>query len=229
MELHEKQKLAKNWIKKKYPHISEQQAEDFSSYYIEVCLTGGDKRDLGWIATDFFRQYGDRLGARGTSDAMGSLARRYETDEETEDPIEQFESQSRRPDEPRLLCYRKLNTKQRLIMVLTYEWGFTLKEIGHCLGVSESRVSQMHNEVLRIQKKILTGEMLSEEKIETLGILQKKIQGDLQKRSEDYYTGKRAMEAISPEKTITKQELGHGTTEKVQTEKILGAFRASTW
>ncbi len=67
------------------------------------------------------------------------------------------------------------------------------------------------------------------EKIETLGILQKKIQGDLQKRSEDYYTGKRAMEAISPEKTITKQELGHGTTEKVQTEKILGAFRASTW
>ena len=225
MELHEKQKLAKNWVKKKYPHISDQTAEDFSSYYIEVWLTGGGKRDFRWIAIDFFRQHGDRLGARGTGDAMGSLDRRYKTDEETEDPIEQFESQSRRPDESHLLCYRQLNSTLRAVMVLTYEWGFTLKEIGHCLGVSESRVSQMHSEAVQVQTRVLRGELLSEEQRKAARILQEKVYRSLQSVERIQRKPEQAVEKIPIEK---RKSLAERKVSSVQ-KTLLGTFRVTVW
>lgn len=43
----------------------------------------------------------------------------------------------------------------RVITILIYVWGFTEKEVGHCLGVSDSRVSQRLREVeKRIQQVI---------------------------------------------------------------------------
>lgn len=35
-----------------------------------------------------------------------------------------------------------LDTQERTIITLLYKWDFTLSEVGECLGVSESRVSQ---------------------------------------------------------------------------------------
>lgn len=39
--------------------------------------------------------------------------------------------------------------RERLMMLMLYREGLTMREIGHSLGCSESRISQMHSEVLR--------------------------------------------------------------------------------
>jgi RNA polymerase sigma factor (sigma-70 family) len=41
----------------------------------------------------------------------------------------------------------KLKGEYRTISILYYQWGFTLKEIGHTLGLSESRISQKFKEI----------------------------------------------------------------------------------
>lgn len=51
----------------------------------------------------------------------------------------------------------KLPERERLVMALYYDEELNLKEIGHVLGVSESRVSQIHSQAaLRLRAK-LTG------------------------------------------------------------------------
>jgi RNA polymerase sigma factor for flagellar operon FliA len=54
---------------------------------------------------------------------------------------------------------RSLDTEQRIIMWARYRIGRSMKETGEFLGLSESRVSQMHSEVLRqIRKRLDAGE-----------------------------------------------------------------------
>lgn len=43
----------------------------------------------------------------------------------------------------------ELEEKQRLVVSLYYHEGLTLKEIGHILAVSESRISQIHSQAIR--------------------------------------------------------------------------------
>lgn len=74
------------------------------------------------------------------------------------DPLSQYGSDSvelGRFDESFVFNDRKLAQIERCVVKLYYEWGFDLKEIGDCLGVSESRISQMHAQALRAQKKEL--------------------------------------------------------------------------
>lgn len=42
---------------------------------------------------------------------------------------------------------------ERAIIILMYEWGFLQKEIAHCLGVTEGRISQR---LSKIQKRVQT-------------------------------------------------------------------------
>jgi RNA polymerase sigma factor FliA len=68
------------------------------------------------------------------------------TDEEIEDPSEQTHFQQMK--EILVEALEKLPEKQRLIIALYYYEELTFKEIGVILNVSESRVSQIHTEVL---------------------------------------------------------------------------------
>ena len=43
---------------------------------------------------------------------------------------------------------RALNRNERLIIILYYYEELTMKEIGQTLGLSESRVSQMHSSIV---------------------------------------------------------------------------------
>lgn len=226
-ELNEKKNKAQGWFRKKYPHISTQDIEDFGAYFVEVYLSGGEKRDLQFIAIDYLRKHGDRTGSRGSSDAMGSIARKRleEFDDETESEIEQYPFQSRRPDESHSFRYSGLESRLRVVLVLMYEWGFTELEIGHCLGVSESRVAQMHHAALRIQKKIFQGEILSEKQIEAQSLLQAEISRGLQERSPMQSQGSGAMEEIQAQE---RQNMGEREIPKVQ-EALLGTFRISAW
>jgi RNA polymerase sigma factor for flagellar operon FliA len=53
------------------------------------------------------------------------------------------------------LVTRGLNRNERLIMILYYYEEQTMKEIGATLGLSESRVSQMHSSIVaRLQGQL---------------------------------------------------------------------------
>ncbi len=68
-------------------------------------------------------------------------------------------------DQKRILteAINKLPEREKLVIALYYYEGLTLKEIGRVLGVSESRISQMHTKAVlrlrgrlsRIKKKVL--------------------------------------------------------------------------
>lgn len=53
-------------------------------------------------------------------------------------------------------CIDQLPEKEKLMMALYYQEDLNLKEIGHILEVSESRVSQIHSQALtRIRAKMV--------------------------------------------------------------------------
>lgn len=51
-------------------------------------------------------------------------------------------------------CTQQLNDKERLIVILYYFEELTMKEIGATLGLSESRVSQMHTAIVSKMRKL---------------------------------------------------------------------------
>lgn len=51
-------------------------------------------------------------------------------------------------------CTQQLNDKERLIIILYYYENLTMKEIGASLGLSESRVSQMHTAIVQKMKTL---------------------------------------------------------------------------
>jgi RNA polymerase sigma factor for flagellar operon FliA len=53
------------------------------------------------------------------------------------------------------LVTKGLNRNERLIIILYYYEELTMKEIGQTLGLSESRVSQMHSSIVaRLQDQL---------------------------------------------------------------------------
>jgi RNA polymerase sigma factor for flagellar operon FliA len=93
-----------------------------------------------------------------------SLSRTWEDDDSNSVVEEADLIQDRRtaaPDEQlsredlRQLISKGLGEKERLVIVLYYYEEMTMKEIGRVLGLSESRISQMHAGVLLRLKKLL--------------------------------------------------------------------------
>jgi len=74
-------------------------------------------------------------------------------DTKAEDPVEAFET-----EETKYLLSRAINTlpeREKIVVTLYYYEGLTLAEIGQVLGVTESRICQMHTKaVLQLRAKI---------------------------------------------------------------------------
>ena len=56
-------------------------------------------------------------------------------------------------------AFAQLSRQEREVAVLLYVEGWTLKDIGKRLGVSESRISQIHTQMRRRLKDQLSGEL----------------------------------------------------------------------
>jgi RNA polymerase sigma factor for flagellar operon FliA len=74
-------------------------------------------------------------------------------DTKAEDPVAAFES-----EETKYLLARAINTlpeREKIVVTLYYYEGLTLAEIGQVLGVTESRICQMHTKaVLQLRAKL---------------------------------------------------------------------------
>ena len=74
-------------------------------------------------------------------------------DTRVEDPVRAFESQ-----ETKHLLARAINLlpeREKIVVTLYYYEGLTLAEIGQVLGVTESRICQMHTKaVLQLRAKL---------------------------------------------------------------------------
>jgi RNA polymerase sigma factor FliA len=80
--------------------------------------------------------------------AIGSIR-----DDTAEDPVAIFESAEIK--DILAAAIEKLPERERTVIALYYYEGLTLKEIGQVLGVTESRVSQLHTKaVLRLRAKL---------------------------------------------------------------------------
>ena len=82
------------------------------------------------------------LGADGEIGTLGEMIE----DEDAVDPAIVLEWKEAKKITKRLIG--ELNQQERLVIALYYYEDLTLREIGEVLGISESRVSQIHNKVI---------------------------------------------------------------------------------
>ena len=74
-------------------------------------------------------------------------------DDSAEDPVALFETEEIKTILASAI--ERLPERERMVIALYYYEGLTLKEIGQVLGVTESRVSQLHTKaVLRLRAKL---------------------------------------------------------------------------
>ncbi|WP_428262256.1 sigma-70 family RNA polymerase sigma factor [Haliangium sp.] len=69
-------------------------------------------------------------------------------------PVEYIERQQLRAAVVRAVA--KLNERDQLILACYYQEGLTLREIGELLGITESRVSQLHGRILTVLRAELS-------------------------------------------------------------------------
>jgi hypothetical protein len=157
-DLEKRRKEIIKFAKGKWRKLSQEQYEDIGSFAVEEWLKGRDPRtSYQHIIIDYLRSHEMRVGTRGPCDALG------QGHHESLDPgfgrhiphgtdfvefrgrLESFIQGNR----------NGLDPSERCIMILKYFWGLSEKEIGHCLGVSESRISQRISTIQsRIQENL---------------------------------------------------------------------------
>ena len=79
-----------------------------------------------------------------------------ESEDESADPLLSAERQAAK--ERFRAAFAQLPARERQVAILLYVEGRTLRDIGACLGVSESRVSQIHTELRRRLRERLAGD-----------------------------------------------------------------------
>ncbi|MBS3974329.1 MAG: RNA polymerase sigma factor WhiG [Actinobacteria bacterium] len=103
---------------------------------------------LSYTSVVYFEEFWANPGRDDSGDAAGSIA-----DISAEDPVAVFESTEVR--EILTDAIERLPERERVVIALYYYEGLTLKEIGQVLGVTESRISQLHTRaVLRLRSKL---------------------------------------------------------------------------
>lgn len=222
------------WFKSRYGRKVEPQIfEEFEGWVCEQYLSGRSlKTNYEWIAIDFLRKFALRTGARGGTDALHQPGRVggedsesiFENNKQTAEKYRGPDSLDKSKRRGSLGAYlercRDLRLSARLILILRYEWEFTLREIGYVMGVSESRVSQMHDEILRAQKKAQSQKELSEKQKERKSKESRKVSRALQERSRLSAEEKRILAVLCERKRIG---MGEGKIEKIP-ETLQGAF-----
>ena len=226
----EKQKKAEAYFRKHWPKMSAEDVSDFGTYCVEKWLSNRrTKASFSQLGIDFLREFALRTGTRGSSDLMSQPTR--VKDDPTSSGFSQLSAHStqlRRFDESSLLRDRRLSREERIILILHYEWGFSLKEIGDLMAVSESRISQMLTKILSDQKKRIQKDGSYFEKSEGQPIQSSEIPSEIQTRSVNNESQKKVTTRVSTQKTETKSAMGLFSVFKIQ-KTIFRTFRINTF
>jgi RNA polymerase sigma factor for flagellar operon FliA len=103
---------------------------------------------VGLVALDELLAVGGAGGERGSSTTVGEML-----SDGRHDPVESFEI-----DEMKHLLADAINRmpdRERLVLTLYYYEGLTLSEIGDVLGVTESRICQIHTKsILQLRARL---------------------------------------------------------------------------
>jgi RNA polymerase sigma factor for flagellar operon FliA len=114
---------------------------------------------LGMTLADYQKMLGEARGHQllyfedFTEDGEEGFLERHLTDHEA-DPLHLLEAQNLR--EVLVAGINDLPEREKLMMALYYEQDLNLREIGEVMGVTESRVCQLHSQaVARLRAKVL--------------------------------------------------------------------------
>lgn len=157
----EDRKKAENYFKKRWPSKKEF-AEDFGSFCTIQWLEGKrEKTNLYRMAIDYLRTFSSSGDAHGSFDILSQrTTKSIESTEVRKRGLGANSSAITRFEAASLLRDGRLNERERIILILYFEWGFTKKEISHVIGVVESRINKIFDEILEAQKKrILSDEI----------------------------------------------------------------------
>lgn len=122
--------------------------------------------------------------------------------------------------ESSLLRDRRLSERERIVLILYYEWEFNLKEIGDVLGVSECRASQLLTKAVRDQKERIQAEESRTQEGERQLRKPSSIPFEIQKRPSMDETPQRNLETICS-KAIDR--MGEGAVEEIP-QALFAAF-----
>jgi DNA-directed RNA polymerase specialized sigma24 family protein len=148
------------WAIKHFAYVPREDIEELVQHVAVVWFEG--KRlhaAYNHLAIDYFRKHGKRMG-RAKKVKAGDLYQQVlvSGDKIQEDSNETLWSaikdKSKTPPEILPEKYLKgLKNVERAVIVLYFQWGFNMKEIGHALGVTECRISQILSRLYKVIKK----------------------------------------------------------------------------
>lgn len=117
-----------------------------------------------------------------------------------------------------------LSGNERTVVVLTYLWGLNEKEIGYCLGVTESRACQIKKGAeARLRKKLSFEEQRDSERQSS-----RKISHEIQDRPRVEEKTKRKLEEIQSKANEAQSGVGASSRPEVQKE-VPRSFRVNTF
>lgn len=121
-----------------------QLTEDFTQEVL-IAAFNGRKATVKQLLVDYLRQeFGDN---RYNKDRSLKFANLVSLEEYMDTSTIEYK------EEEFLEIVDLLDGNDRTVLMLLYKWGFSFKEVGEVLDVSESRVSQIHKE---ISKRLVT-------------------------------------------------------------------------
>lgn len=138
-----------------YPKLAEEHVSEFGAYCVEQWLTGRHPQTAReFLAIDYLRSFANctrngRVRFHGSSRGRVSLGPKADV----ELGLGKNSFELGRFIESSALRDPRLSQRERIVLILSYEWGFSLKEIGDVLAVSESRVSQVLSTAMSDQKE----------------------------------------------------------------------------
>jgi len=127
-----KRKSAERYFKKRWKSQPPESVSDFGAYCVEEWLTGRNiSTHYFYLGVDYLRSHGVKLGGRGGKDAMQTPRRiSYESVDLAEKRLGADSYDLKRFQYSHALRSSELTRKERITLILYYQYGFTLKEIG---------------------------------------------------------------------------------------------------
>lgn len=191
--------------------MSEDDVSDFGAYCVEMWLGGRNtKTSYYHLGVDYLRSFAHRTGARGACDLLSQPTRvTLGPEADVELRLGQHSPELGRFIESSALRDRRLSERERIILILYYEWQFNLKEIGDLFSVSESRISQMHHKALSRQKSFIQAGAASQAERERKRVEPAQISREVQKRPSLYEKANAIVQRIREENgpRVVKDEI----------------------